>query len=135
VERRGQDGIIKFIYMTKQIIRKASANVFLIFWINQLGEMLPDSLITLDFNPVIKEAKLIKDFAICHYQARPKGFRQWGIFFGEEYFSVKSINSKVAYESIWLDEGAIAFPPNAVIVHRNCKVVINDARAEILAIA
>lgn len=119
----------------KQIVRKASANVFLIFWIDQSGEMLPDSLITLDFNPVIKEAKLVKDFAICHYQARPKGLRQWGVFYDENYFSVKSINAKVAYESIWLDEKAITLPPNAVIVHKNCKAVITDSRAEILAIA
>lgn len=121
--------------MTKQIIRKANANVFLLFWINQFGETLPDSLISLDFNPIIKEGGLIKDFAICHYQARPKGLRQWGIFYAGDYFSVKRIKAEIAYESIWLPESATTLPPNAVMVHRNCKVVITDEQATILAIA
>jgi hypothetical protein len=121
--------------MTKQIVRKANANVFLLFWINQFGDMLPDSLITLDFNPIIKEGRLVKDFAICHYQARPRGLRQWGIFYAGDYFSVKIINAEIAYESILLPETATTHPPNAVMVHRNCKVVITDEQAKILAIA
>jgi hypothetical protein len=120
--------------MTKQIIRKASANVFLIFWVDQLGEVLPDSLITLDFNPVIKEGKLIKDFAICHYQARPKGLRKWGIFYEENYFSVKKINSAIPYESILLDESDLVYPPNAVLIHRNCQLVLNQSEATLRSI-
>lgn len=73
--------------MTKQIIRKAaSKGIFTVFWIDNLGEVIPNSLITLDFNPIIKAANLVKNFAICHYQARPKGLRRWGIFYEEDYF-------------------------------------------------
>jgi len=121
--------------MTKQIIRKASANVFLIFWVDQSGEMLPDSLITLDFNPVIKEAKLTKDFAICHYQARPKGLRRWGIFYNDDYFSVEKINSSIPYESILLDESNLTFPPNATLVHRNCQLILNQSEATLRSIS
>lgn len=116
--------------MTKQIIRKASSGIFTVFWIDNLGEVIPNSLINLDFNPIIKSANLIKDFAICHYQARPKGLRRWGIFYNDDYFSVERISSSVPYESIWLDETELNFPPNAVIVHRGCRLILNEFQSE-----
>lgn len=121
--------------MTKQIIRKASQGIILLFWIDDLGEMIPDSLITLNFNPIIKAANLVKNFAICHYQARPKGLRRWGIFYEGDYFSVKKINSAVPYESILLDESDLFYPPNAVLVHRNCQLVFNQSEATLRSIS
>lgn len=118
----------------KQIIRKASCGIFLLFWINESGEMLSDSLITLDFNPIIKAANLINNFAICHYQARPKGLRRWGIFYDSNYFSVEKISSALPYESILLDESDLIYPPNAVLVHRNCQLVFNQSEATLRAI-
>lgn len=114
----------------KQIIRKASQGIILLFWIDDLNQTIPDSLITLDFNPIIKAANLVKNFAICHYQARPKGLRKWGIFYEGDYFSVKKINSAVPYESIWLDESDLIYPPNAVIVHKNCKLILDESQSE-----
>ena len=119
----------------KQIIRKASCGIFLLFWINESGEMLSDSLITLDFNPIIKAANLVKNFAICHYQARPKGLRRWGIFYEGDYFSVEKISSALPYESICLDESDLIYPPNAVIVHRNCQLVFNQSEATLRSIS
>lgn len=121
--------------MTKQIIRKASQGIILLFWIDDLGEMLPDSLITLDFNPIIKAANLVKNFAICHYQARPKGLRRWGIFYEEDYFSVEKVTSSIPYETIWLDESSLTFPPNAVLIHQNCQLVFNQSEATLRSIS
>ena len=120
--------------MMKQIIRKASCGIFLLFWINESGEMLSDSLITLDFNPIIKAANLVKNFAICHYQARPKGLRRWGIFYDENYFSAEKVTSSIPYETIWLDESNLIFPPNAVLIHRNCQLVFNQSEATLRSI-
>jgi len=122
--------------MTKQIIRKAaSKGIFTVFWIDNLGEVIPDSLITLDFNPIIKEANLIKNFAICHYQARPKGLRRWGIFYADDYFSVEKVTSSIPYETIWLDESSLTFPPNAVLIHQNCQLVFNRSEATLRSIS
>ena len=121
--------------MNKQIIRKASEGIFILFWIDNLGEVIPDSLITLDFNPIIKSANLIKDFAICHYQARPKGLRKWGIFYADDYFSVEKISSSVPYESTWLDETNLNFPPNATLIHRNCQLILNQFEATLKSIS
>lgn len=121
--------------MTKQIIRKASSGIILLFWIDNLGEVIPDSLITLDFNPIIKSANLIKDFAICHYQARPKRLRKWGIFYADDYFSVERISSSVPYESILLDESNLVYPPNAVLIHRNCQLILNQSEATLGSIS
>lgn len=121
--------------MTKQIIRKASSGIFTVFWIDNLGEVIPNSLINLDFNPIIKSANLIKDFAICHYQARPKGLRKWGIFYEEDYFSVEKVTSSIPYETIWLDELSLTLPPNAVLVHRNCQLVFNQSEVILRSIS
>lgn len=119
----------------KQIIRKASPGIILLFWIDDQGEVLPSSLITLDFNPIIKAANLVKNFAICHYQARPKGLRRWGIFYDDDYFSVERISSSVPYESIWLDELNLVFPPNATLIHRNCQLILNQSEAILRSIS
>ena len=114
----------------KQTIRKAAPGIFLLFWVDDRGELLPDSLITLDFNPIIEAANLVKNFAICHYQARPKGLRRWGIYYEGNYFSIEKILSSVPYESIWLDESNLTLPPNAGIVHKNCQLILNQSQSE-----
>ena len=121
--------------MKKQVTRKASSGIFLLFWIDNSGEILPDSLITLDFNPIIKAANLVKNFAICHYQARPKGLRRWGIFYDDDYFSVEKINSSIPYESILLNESNLVYPPNAVLIHRNCQLILNQSEATLRSIS
>jgi hypothetical protein len=121
--------------MTRQIIRKGASGIILLFWIDDLGEVIPDSLLTLNFNPIIKSANLIKDFAICHYQARPKGLRRWGIFYNDDYFSVEKINSSIPYESILLDESNLTFPPNATLIHRNCQLILNQSEATLRSIS
>ena len=114
----------------KQTIRKAAPGIILLFWVDNRGELLPDSSITLNFNPIIKAANLIKNFAICHYQARPKGLRKWGIFYEGNYFSVETVHADIPYETVLLDESGLDFPPNAVIVHRNCQLILNKSQSE-----
>lgn len=120
----------------KQIIKPTGLkNKFLLYWVDSQGVKVNDSEIKIDFNPIIQELNLVDNFAICHYQARPKGLRRWGLLYKGEYFSLDKIVSKIPYTTALLDEKAIALPPNAVIVHTDCKVLITDTLAEILAIA
>ena len=120
----------------RQIIKNVGfKNKFLLYWESEQGEKVKGSEIKIDFNPIIQELNLINNFAICHYQARPKGLRRWGVFWDSNYFSVNQVVSKIPYTTVLLDEKAIALPPNAVIVHKHCKVVVTDGLAEILAIA
>lgn len=41
---------------------------------------IPDSTLILDFNPLISEFKLEGDFYLIHWQARPKGHREFGVY-------------------------------------------------------
>ena len=44
---------------------------------------VPNSEITLDFNPIIQQFNLDQgrqDYKLIHWQGRPKGVREWGIF-------------------------------------------------------
>ncbi len=42
-----------------------------------------DNVLVLDFNPIIEQFELAKgrqDYKLIHWQGRPKGDRQWGIY-------------------------------------------------------
>lgn len=120
----------------RQIINHSCLpNKFISRWFDENNNLIENSEIILDFNPVIKQANLTANFAICHYQARPKGLRKWGVFYKGKYFSVDKIDSLVPYESIWLDENSVTLPPNAVIVHRDCELLLTESTATIKAIS
>lgn len=57
---------------TVQRISKAKFKIF--------TPNVPNSELLLDFNPVINEFKLLGNFYLIHWQARPKGHREWGIY-------------------------------------------------------
>jgi hypothetical protein len=109
----------------KQIIRKAcKPNVFALFWTADQGEVVPDSHIVLDFNPIIshlKEENLLDmddPFCLVHYQARPRGLRQYGIWYSGEYQAFREcVRSEVPSFCVCLEERFLQLPPNAVIVY------------------
>lgn len=108
-----------------QIIRKAcKPNVFALFWKDDRGDIIPDSHIVLDFNPIIshlKEERLLDindPFCLVHYQARPRGLRQYGVWNSGEYQSFRDcVRSEVPSFCVCLDEKFLQLPPNAVIVY------------------
>ena len=81
-----------------------------------------DSSLELDFNPIIDQFKLTGDFKLIHWQARPKGYREFGIYFSvdDSYKSTDNL-SKPGYGSLLLlqlnDKSDNALP-SAVICHR-----------------
>lgn len=123
----------------KQIIRKAcTPNVFYFFW-ERSGEVLPNSHVAIDFNPIIqflKSENLIdtnEPFCMVHYQAKPKNLRQYGIWHSGEYQSARDcIRSEVPSLCICLDEHLLQLPPNAAIVYPRSR--FNPDQLEILSI-
>jgi hypothetical protein len=109
----------------KQIIRKSTKpNIFSFFWKNETGEILPNSHVVIDFNPIInflRSENLIDindPFCIVHYQARPKDLRQYGIWHSGEYRSFRDcIRSEVPSICVCLNEPLLQLPPNAAIVY------------------
>lgn len=102
----------------RQIIRKSNkANVFLLFWVND-QEIIPESQITLDFNPILEHLGEKKGLCLVHYQAKPKNLRRFGVWCNGEYFATNDpISSAVPSMAICLKESELKFPPNAVIAY------------------
>ena len=81
-----------------------------------------DSSLELDFNPIIDQFKLTGDFKLIHWQARPKGYREFGIYFSvdDSYKSTDNL-SKPGYGSLLflqLNDKSDNALPSAVICHR-----------------
>lgn len=62
---------------------------------------IPDSEITLNFLPIIEKFKLSGKYYLLHWQARPKGHREFGIYNGldDTYVSVEKL-SRFGYGGI-----------------------------------
>lgn len=68
------------------IIEKIEKGKFRIEWENK-----PDSLIMLDFNPLMKFYNLEYQIGVIeHWQAKPVGLRRWGVYCisSDQYYSV-----------------------------------------------
>lgn len=84
-------------------------------------EFIPNSDIQLDFNPLINQFELTGDYYLIHWQARPKGYREWGIYraVDDSYHSLPKI--PVVYggwSSLELDDATAATLPSAVVLFR-----------------
>jgi hypothetical protein len=80
------------------------------------GELL------LDFNPIIQTFNLSGRFKLIHWQARPKGHREFGIY-DYKFDSYRSllVTESIGYGSIellQLDDTTANTIPSAVICHR-----------------
>ncbi|MBW4535184.1 MAG: hypothetical protein KME09_14715 [Pleurocapsa minor HA4230-MV1] len=90
------------------------------FKVNTQG--VENSELILDFQPIIDKFKLTGDFKLIHWQARPKGHREFGIYSSvdDSYRSTDNL-SKAGYGSVQflqLDDATANTLPSAVILHR-----------------
>lgn len=84
----------------------------------------------LDFNPLIKEFNLSGNYSLLHWQARPKGYRQWGIYSSKDdsYRSIAEVKiNNATLRSLQLDDKTATSVPSAVFYTREDKCnCIND---------
>jgi hypothetical protein len=118
--------------MEQQVVPQETPNSFRLFWKTPSGAEVPNSRITLDFNPVIRASGLKENFVIVHYQARPVFLRCFGVLAGGEYFSVQTIEAETPYRTVRVHETNLIYPPNAVIFHPDSRVIIDGDTAKIL---
>lgn len=83
---------------------------------------IENSELMLDFQPIIDKFKLIGDFKLIHWQARPKGHREFGIYssIDDSYRSTDNVD-KAGYGSLQLlqlNDATANTIPSAVILHR-----------------
>ena len=79
---------------------------------------VPNGELQLDFNPVIEQFKLGGDFYLIHWQARPKGYREYGIYTSvdDSYRSTDKIpTSYGGMACLQLDDMTASTIPSAVI--------------------
>ena len=90
---------------------------------------VPNSELELDFNPVIEEFDLSGDFLLIHWQARPKGYRRWGIYVSgtDRYYSLKAIDlERWTGKTLQLDDMTAKTVPSAVLLVKNARLIIVD---------
>jgi hypothetical protein len=100
----------------KTIQRIATAK----FKVNTPG--IENSELMLDFQPIIDEFKLTGDFKLIHWQARPKGYREFGVYSSvDDSYRSTDKWSKPSYGSLLplqLNDKNDNALPSAVILHR-----------------
>lgn len=82
---------------------------------------VPDGDLQLDFNPIIDKFKLRGDFYLIHWQARPKGHREYGIYSskGDTYRSTDNLPTHYGGISLLqLDDMTASTIPSAVIAFK-----------------
>ncbi len=80
-----------------------------------------NSNLLLDFNPLIDEFKLSGDFYLIHWQARPKGYRQYGIYSSKDdsYRSLDHLPTRYGgFSLLQLDDLTATTIPSAAIGFR-----------------
>lgn len=73
------------------IIERIEKGKFKIQWEDENKNNVPDSLIMLDFNPILKAYKLEHKLGVIeHWQAKPVNLRRWGLYdiLSDNYYSV-----------------------------------------------
>lgn len=116
-------------------IQKLSDATFRISW-----EGIPNSSMKLNLSAVIEHFKLDGNFCLLHWQAKPIGLRQWGIYdhASGEYFSRAfdqvNFGLDLSIQTLQIDE--IKFPnvrPTAVLYFPSAHVVTDAGIAKIVA--
>ena len=110
--------------MTKQITKIQRAK----FKVATPG--VTNSQLELDFQPVIDQFKLEGNFILIHWQARPKGHREWGIYSSRDdsYRSIAEVKlNNVWLKSLQLDDATAKTVPSAVLYGDDDRITcIND---------
>ena len=86
------------------------------FKISTVG--IENSELTLDFARIIDQFQLEGNYYLIHWQARPKGYREWGIYDSrtDTYTSTEEIQiSYGGWSTLQLDDKTATTIPSAVI--------------------
>jgi hypothetical protein len=84
-------------------------------------EFVAKSQLQLDFNPIINQFALTGNYYLIHWQARPKGYREWGIYraVDDSYHSLPEIPTAYGgWSSLQLDDATTDTLPSAVVLFR-----------------
>lgn len=88
------------------------------------------SELELNFNPIIEAKNLTGDYLIIHWQARPKGDREWGIYQSSDDSYRSTLGGKINMsdaEMFQLDDKTAKTIPSAVLITNESRVTcIND---------
>lgn len=90
------------------------------------------SEIELDFNPLIQQFKLSGNYTLIHWQAKPKGYREWGIYSSKDdsYSSVAVLSQCVGgFKTLQLNDSTANSLPSAVLYSGEDKVTRIEDRA------
>lgn len=90
------------------------------FRITTIG--VPNSQLFLDFTPLIKKFNLRGNFSLIHWQAKPKHYREWGIYNSEtdSYSSLAGFNMEGVFTSLQIpDKEAIAIPSAVLLIQHH----------------
>lgn len=88
-------------------------------------ENVPNSEIELDFAAIIDHFKLKGSFSLLHWQAKPKGHRQWGIYssLDDSYRSVADVDMNFGkIKTLQLNDATVSTVPSAVLYYPDGKV-------------
>lgn len=86
---------------------------------------VPNSAIELDFNPIIDTFKLKGSYSLLHWQAKPKGHRQWGVYSSltDSYVSVADVDLNFGkIKTLQLNDATAATVPSAVLHYPDGKL-------------
>lgn len=74
----------------------------------------------LDFNPLIKRFKLKGNYQLIHWQARPKGSREWGIYnsLDDSYRSLSDFELQGKFKSLQIPDNEAHSIPSAVLLYQ-----------------
>jgi hypothetical protein len=99
-----------------QTIEKLAHATFRCSW-----EKVKNSTLKLNFDVLIAHYGLTGSFCLLHWQARPKGLRQWGVYCSstDSYYSVKynrmAFEAGQQMEALQIDETVEHTVPTAVL--------------------
>ncbi len=82
---------------------------------------IPNSQIILDFNPLIHKFQLKGEFSLIHWQARPKKYREWGIYNSVEdrYSSIPDFKIEGIFTSLQIPDVSAYSLLSAVLMVRH----------------
>lgn len=89
------------------------------------------SELELDFKPIIEAKKLQGNFVIIHWQGRPKGHREWGIYQSIDDSYSTFVQGKInmgEVEMFMLDDATTKTLPSAVLISHQDKVTCINAK-------
>lgn len=91
---------------------------------------LPEFNLAMDFNSIINQFRLVGQFCLLHWQAKPVGKRRWGVYDAgsDHYISVEycELHLQVVPQLLQVDENVVKTVPTAVLFFPNSKLVKNN---------